>query len=69
MDYALTEQQHSFREAAERFSREKLAPHYQKRAREHRLDRALLRLPDPDSKAREYARFVTDLKQARREVA
>lgn len=29
----------------------------------------LLRLPDPESKAREYARFVTDLKQARREVA
>ena len=28
----------------------------------------LLRLPDPESKAREYARFVADLKAARREV-
>jgi len=43
MDYTLTEQQQSFREAAERFSREKLAPQYQRRAREHRLDRELLR--------------------------
>jgi cyclohexanecarboxyl-CoA dehydrogenase len=43
MDYALTEQQHSFRAAAERFARERLAPHYQKRAKEHRLDRALVR--------------------------
>ena len=29
----------------------------------------LLRLPDPDSKAREYERFVSDLKRAHREVA
>ena len=29
----------------------------------------LLRLPDPDSKAREYERFVADLKRAHREVA
>ena len=29
----------------------------------------LLRLPDPESKEREYARFLADLKQARREVA
>ncbi len=43
MDYTLSEQQRSFREAAERFSREKLAPHYQSRAKEHRLDRALVR--------------------------
>lgn len=42
MDYALTEQQQAFREVAERFSREKLAPHYQKRAQEHRLDRKVL---------------------------
>jgi cyclohexanecarboxyl-CoA dehydrogenase len=43
MNSALTEQQQAFREAAERFSREKLAPHYQTRAKEHRLDRALVR--------------------------
>jgi uracil-DNA glycosylase len=29
----------------------------------------LLRLPDPDSRAREYERFVSDLKRAHREVA
>ncbi|GAA0582208.1 UdgX family uracil-DNA binding protein [Craurococcus roseus] len=29
----------------------------------------LLRLPDPDSKAREYERFVADLRRAHREVA
>jgi uracil-DNA glycosylase len=29
----------------------------------------LLRLPDPEGKEREYARFLADLKQARREVA
>ena len=43
MDYALSEQQQAFREAASRFARQKLAPHYQSRARQHRLDRALLR--------------------------
>ena len=29
----------------------------------------LLRLPDPESKAREYDRFVADLRAAKREVA
>ena len=29
----------------------------------------LLRLPDPESKQREYARFLSDLRQAQREVA
>ena len=43
MDYALSEQQQAFREAASRFARQKLAPHYQSRATQHRLDRALLR--------------------------
>ena len=43
MDYALTEQQHAFRDVAERFSREKLAPNYQERARGHRLDRSIVR--------------------------
>ena len=43
MDTTLNEQQEAFREAAQRFAAEKLAPHYQKRATEHRLDRAMLR--------------------------
>jgi len=43
MNYALTEQQQSFRDAAERFSREKLTPNYQVRARGERLDRNLVR--------------------------
>lgn len=42
MDTTLNEQQQAFREAAQRFASEKLAPHYQKRATEHRLDRAML---------------------------
>ena len=42
MDTTLNEQQEAFREAARRFATEKLAPHYQKRATEHRLDRAIL---------------------------
>lgn len=42
MDTTLNEQQQAFREAAQRFATEKLAPHYQKRATEHRLDRAML---------------------------
>ncbi|MBN8973591.1 MAG: acyl-CoA dehydrogenase family protein [Rhizobiales bacterium] len=42
MDTTLNEQQEAFREAAQRFATEKLAPHYQKRATEHRLDRAML---------------------------
>ncbi len=43
MDYTLNQQQEAFREAAMRFAGEKLAPHYQKRAAEHRLDRAMLK--------------------------
>jgi cyclohexanecarboxyl-CoA dehydrogenase len=43
MDYALSEQQQAFRETAARFAREKLAPHYQKRATENRIDRAVLK--------------------------
>lgn len=42
MDTTLNEQQEAFREAAQRFATEKLAPHYQRRATEHRLDRAML---------------------------
>mgnify|MGYP000945516889 FL=1 len=42
MDYTPNEQQEAFREAAQRFATEKLAPHYQKRATQHRLDRAML---------------------------
>ncbi|HWV95853.1 MAG TPA: acyl-CoA dehydrogenase family protein [Xanthobacteraceae bacterium] len=42
MDYTPNEQQEAFREAAQRFATEKLAQHYQKRATEHRLDRAML---------------------------
>ncbi|MCO5130001.1 MAG: acyl-CoA dehydrogenase family protein [Xanthobacteraceae bacterium] len=43
MDTTPNEQQHAFREAARRFAAEKLAPLYQKRATEHRLDRAMLK--------------------------
>jgi cyclohexanecarboxyl-CoA dehydrogenase len=43
MDYALSEQQQAFRETAMRFAKEKLAPHYQKRATEDRIDRALMK--------------------------
>jgi cyclohexanecarboxyl-CoA dehydrogenase len=43
MDHSLTEQQQSFRDVAERFSRKKLAPNYQERARGDRLDRGLVR--------------------------
>ena len=43
MDYALSEQQQAFRVAAERFAKQKLAPHYQKRAKQDRIDRALLK--------------------------
>jgi cyclohexanecarboxyl-CoA dehydrogenase len=42
MDYALNEQQQAFQAAAERFAKQKLAPHYQKRAKENRIDRALM---------------------------
>jgi cyclohexanecarboxyl-CoA dehydrogenase len=43
MDYALSEQQQAFRETAMRFAKERLAPHYQKRATEERIDRALMK--------------------------
>ena len=43
MDYALNEQQQAFRETAKRFAREKLAPHYQKRAAEDRIDRKMMK--------------------------
>jgi cyclohexanecarboxyl-CoA dehydrogenase len=43
MDYALSEQQQAFRETAMRFAKEKLAPHYQKRATTDRIDRALMK--------------------------
>lgn len=43
MDYALSEQQEAFRETAVRFAKEKLAPHYLKRATGHRLDRSVLK--------------------------
>lgn len=42
MNYALSEQQQAFRDAAARFAKERLAPHYQARAREHRIDRAMV---------------------------
>ena len=42
MDYTPKEQQEAFREAAQRFATDKLAPHYQKRATQHRLNRAML---------------------------
>src|ERR1700732_541699 len=43
MDYALNEQQQAFQAAAERFAKQKLAPHYQKRAKENHIDRALMK--------------------------
>ena len=43
MDYALSEQQQAFRETAQRFARQKLAPHYQKRAKQDRIDRDMLK--------------------------
>ena len=43
MDYSLNEQQQAFRETAMRFAREKLAPHYQKRATEDRIDRKMMK--------------------------
>jgi acyl-coenzyme A synthetase/AMP-(fatty) acid ligase len=36
MDYALSGQQQAFRETAQRFARERLSPHYQRRARQDR---------------------------------
>lgn len=43
MDYALSEQQQAFRETAMRFAKERLAPHYQKRAAADRIDRGLMK--------------------------
>lgn len=43
MDFSLTEEQLAFRETAERFSREKLAPFYMDRDRDDGLDRDLVR--------------------------
>jgi cyclohexanecarboxyl-CoA dehydrogenase len=43
MDYALSEQQQAFRETAMRFAKEKLAPHYLKRATADRIDRAMMK--------------------------
>src|SRR3984957_11186967 len=43
MDYALSEQQQAFRETAQRFARQRLAPHYQKRAKHDRIDREMLK--------------------------
>lgn len=43
MDFALGEQQQAFQEAAQRFARDRLVPHYQDRAKSHRMDRDLLR--------------------------
>jgi cyclohexanecarboxyl-CoA dehydrogenase len=43
MDYALSKQQQAFRTAAERFAKLKLAPHYQRRAKQDRMDRMLLK--------------------------
>jgi cyclohexanecarboxyl-CoA dehydrogenase len=42
LDYTLSEQQQAFRDAAARYATEKLASHYQKRASENRIDRAML---------------------------
>ena len=43
MQWALSEEQKAFKEAAARFSREKLAPHYRDRDRETSIDRTLVR--------------------------
>ena len=43
MTLALGEEQGAFKSVAERFAREKLAPHYQSREREGAVDRALMR--------------------------
>jgi cyclohexanecarboxyl-CoA dehydrogenase len=42
MTRPLTDDQRAFQETAQRFTREKIAPHYMKREAEARLDRALL---------------------------
>ena len=43
MDFGLSAEQEALRDAAARFARERLAPHYQQREREARIDPALLR--------------------------
>ena len=43
MTFLLSEEQLEFREMATRFAREKIAPDYQKREVEARIDRALIR--------------------------
>ena len=42
MTRPLTDDQRAFQETAQRFTREKIAPHYMEREAEARLDRALL---------------------------
>jgi cyclohexanecarboxyl-CoA dehydrogenase len=43
MEPWLTEEQRSFVETARRFARDRIAPHYQKREQDQRIDRALIR--------------------------
>jgi cyclohexanecarboxyl-CoA dehydrogenase len=43
VDFALSEQQEAFRTTAQRFAKERLAPHYQARARQDRIDRNTLK--------------------------
>ena len=43
MNFELTDDQRSVQEAAARYARERLAPGYQSRERENRIDRALVR--------------------------
>ncbi|NVN86836.1 MAG: acyl-CoA dehydrogenase family protein [Rhodopseudomonas sp.] len=43
MDYTLSEQQQAFQEAAQRFAKQKLAPHYLTRAKQNGIDRALVK--------------------------
>jgi cyclohexanecarboxyl-CoA dehydrogenase len=42
MNHVLSDQQQAFRDAAARFAKERLAPHYQVRAQEHRIDRTMM---------------------------
>src|SRR5579863_1006131 len=43
MEPWLSDEQRSFLETARRFARERIAPHYQKREEEKRIDKALIR--------------------------
>ena len=43
MSYILTDEQTAFQEAARRFAREKIAPGYQSREKDAKIDRALAR--------------------------